>query len=290
MSFGCCTPPVSSRFLTFPQEEPLSREDFVTDNNLDPTNFNTIFSSINRQCKDLETKILQEKERPPEPAIPFRLPVATPKTSTRKRPLRDLPSRDTPKRLKVVELQPGGMNTPTQTRPHVTTSVDVEMLPPPFPTKTPSKRPGPFGENPTPSSSRQQLSVLRSNATGLKSPTRRSQDPGTPRVDPVTPSRRKSTRVEVAVPGSPSRTSRTPQQTRSEDLMDVDSQLDSPSSGDDEGVEEDMPLPRRYRPVFHDHDQWNSWDPQLRSDWQRGKALIQKRIALYGHPFEMSGS
>ncbi|KAK1232154.1 hypothetical protein PQX77_004702 [Marasmius sp. AFHP31] len=265
------------------QEEPLNQRDFVADNDLDSGNFKTIFSSIQHQCRNLEKKISLESERPPEPPAPFQLPVTTPKTSTRKRPLRELPSRDI-KRPKIVELEPVGMNTPTQTRSQTTASTDVEMLPPPFPTKTPSRRPGPFGENPTPSSSRQQLSDIRANATGSASPTRRPQVLlETPRAEPVTPSRRKSTRVDAAIPESPSRISRTPHQTRSEDVMDVD----SPSSEDEEDVE-DMPLPRRYRPVFRDRDQWNAWDPQLKSDCKRGKTLIQKRIELYGNPFEAS--
>ncbi|KAL0581323.1 hypothetical protein V5O48_000699 [Marasmius crinis-equi] len=277
------------------ENEPPDQQKFIIQNNLDHTNFAKLIAMLNRQCKGLEEKMQEEKARLPVPTMPFTLPSApptSPRKSPQKRPLRELPSRGSPKRPKLAE--PASEEPASQSQlPVVPPTDDVEMLPPSLPPKTPSKRLGPFGDAKTPSS--HQLLQLKARATGSESPSRRSQALhvrlDTPHTDHVTPSRRRSTRTDATRPQSPSRSLQTPEQSFAAELMDVDCPSDAPSSDEEEEVEvveEEIPLPRRFRPVFRDRQQWYNSDPLLSEDWKRAKKASQRRTERYGHPFGAS--
>ncbi|KAG7091043.1 hypothetical protein E1B28_010103 [Marasmius oreades] len=268
------------------EDKSLNKHEFADENQVDRGNLTAICSYLDRQCKNLRGSILEGTRSPSPTPIPSPLVVVTPRTSPRKsplkRPLRAVLSRPSPKKLRKSEPEPE----PESETP--VPSNDVEMLPP-LP-KTPSKRTSLFGEHITPSSSRQMLDIP-AHTTRNASPTRQPRralgsqsilPPSTP-AELFTPSRRKSARIEAAVSHSPLRAAKTPRKIRREDLMRVD--VDGTSSEDEE-AEIDLPLSRRFRPVFRDRKLWCGGDPQLRTDWEKIKKLSQRRVELYGPSVE----
>jgi hypothetical protein len=66
--------------------------------------------------------------------------------------------------------------------------------------------------------------------------------------------------------------------------MDVDANAEPPSSSDES--EDEIPPPRRFRPVYLDHKQWFSRDPRLNRIWKQAEKQKRDMVQLHGHPFE----
>ncbi|KAF9268682.1 hypothetical protein L218DRAFT_954130 [Marasmius fiardii PR-910] len=276
------------------EDKSSNKHHFADENQIDRGNFTKICSYLDHLCKDLKDEILENIYSPPSESIPSPVLVTTaprnsPRQSPLKRPLRAVLSRDSPKKPKIAEPEPESVEIPAVSNPPAPVG-DVEMLPPP---KTPSKRIRLFGETGT-SSSAHRILDMQARTTGITPQSQKTLEspsipqPRTP-AEPFTPSRRKSARIEAALSESPSKASKTLRKTHSEDLMDVDSAVDAPSS-EDEKAEFDPPTSRRFRPVFHDRKQWSCGDPQLRIDWEGARTTSQRRVELYGHLFRESRS
>jgi hypothetical protein len=231
------------------------------------------------------------------PTAASTLKVPPRSVSTKK--LRELPSKDSPKkRVEFVPQEPEIEEVVSKApAPPSTAEKDdkeeVEMAAPetprkrqklepstPLPVATPTRpvtRSSPVKPSvpSTPFSSR--IDALRGQVA--------SEAPHTPtKPKPKTPTRTStSTVVEVVL--TPVRRGRPPKNPRPATTpipMEVDNALDAPSSED----EEEEPRPRRFRPVYLESKQWYSRDRRLARIWKAAEKYKRGMVELYGHPLD----
>jgi hypothetical protein len=57
------------------------------------------------------------------------------------------------------------------------------------------------------------------------------------------------------------------------------------AADDSDGEEEFLPMPRHYRPMFADRQQWSARDPRAERDVAAVRRAAVKAEGLWGHPF-----
>ena len=62
--------------------------------------------------------------------------------------------------------------------------------------------------------------------------------------------------------------------------------LSQPSSELEESDVEELPPPRRFRPVYLESKQWNARDPRLAQIWKKAEMHKQALIKQCGHPLD----
>lgn len=162
-------------------------------------------------------------------------------------PIRELPSKDGPKTRQASDLQ----------KRKSRDVLDVER---------------PLPETPT----KKRKTDLSSSSAVLSKPIF-SPTPSSSRASiRVTPVRRPETTVpSINVPLSPLKQS----------LPVTNTTFDLPSSSEESDVD-DLPPPRRFRPVYLDCKQWNARDPRLARIWKKAEMHKQTLIQKCGHPLD----
>ncbi|THU80946.1 hypothetical protein K435DRAFT_972546 [Dendrothele bispora CBS 962.96] len=320
------------------EENQLDIETLAKQSEAKERTVNKICKFLDERCQSLRAKIDQDAKSKPKFVLPN---PTTPRRSPNKRPLRELPTRDSPKKPKVShevdtsnkeveedsrQVRRGSVASPSKVplpsssttspiksptkRVHVeipTVSVkrqsaspwitrddstsDVEMAPPDTPSK-PSRRTraSPTKPAPTAGSSRAIPDTLRTRTVDTVSPARKS-GPQT-RAPSPTPTPRHSPRKSrvVSTAPEPVKTSSPPKKLRqvnnsraaSEKMLVGD---DGDASSEDEEDELPEPVQKRFRPVFHDHRQWERGDPRVDDIYRQAELSRQKRVEVYGLPF-----
>ncbi|KAF4577244.1 hypothetical protein EYR36_005231 [Pleurotus pulmonarius] len=254
----------------------IDPDEFQERNEIDYDSYAYVINILKTKCKDLKFDLedewaamqrLQASSSTPSPVKPAHVSSPT-KSPSKKKALRELPSRDTKK--PEVGLFPA----PEAVAPSTPTS----------PTKRRKLDP------PT-----QSESVVEPSAvpTDLPNPSTRSI---TVRRQPVIAPPLAATSQDVATISTPRRqrssVSVPPKKLRGKEpeinivdgsAMDVDEGADSSSSRSDDG---DFLVLRRFRPVFLDHKQWYKRDPRLTRIWRTAEEHKESMEKLYGHPFE----
>ncbi|KAJ7078546.1 hypothetical protein B0H15DRAFT_804770 [Mycena belliarum] len=190
-------------------------------------------------------------------------PAKSASTSPRKsptKPLRELPTRDSPQKRKVTFPD-----------------ADDDLPMPDSPTKRPKLA------QPTASSSLITLESIREREMRTTrsmsgSPTKPGPAPSTPRRALRTYSRSPSKSQAAATPTRPVKL-----------LRQVDMELDTPAeppSSDASSDEDTTPPPRRrFRPIFRDQQQWAMRDPRLAKLARAAAEHHTRMVSLYGAPF-----
>ena len=131
-------------------------------------------------------------------------------------------------------------------------------------------------ESPLPETPRKRKRTdLSTNSTPLAKPVF-SRTPSSSRKAPMKMSPREPETaipsIEINVPLSPLKRS----------LPVTNTTLDQSSSSEESDVE-DLPPPRRFRPVYLDCKQWNARDPRLARIWKKAEMHKQVLIKQCGH-------
>ncbi|KAF9493626.1 hypothetical protein BDN71DRAFT_1450119 [Pleurotus eryngii] len=253
--------------------------EFQERNEIDYDNYAYIINILKTRCRDLKADLedewaamqrLQANCSSGSPAKPTRVSMSPTKSPSKKKALRELPSRDTKKHEAGLfsapeTIEPSSPTSPTKRR----------KLDPPIQSESvaePSASDAPV-DPPTPSTRsitiRRQPTVASPQATTSQAVATIS-----------TPRRQRS-----SVSASPSKKSRGREpevDVVDTSAMDIDEDAESSSSSDDG----DALVSCRFRPVFLDHKQWYRRDPRMARIWRTAEAHKEAMTKLYGHPFQ----
>lgn len=239
----------------------ISKDAFAKKHKVLRADFQSTHAALQRHGESTKRLIATELDRISRGLPPTQItatPTPSPRKSPTKKPLRVLPTRDSPQKRKTTVEGPVGD----------VEMADVETL------ETPTKKRKLDLSAPTPSSSRVTLDTVHHPSSSHKMPpmTPKSLFPSTPHHTQPPP----RTRAHTATLAEPA-------------AMDVDVAVDrvpSPIFSAVEDEEEDEEPPMRFRPVFLDHEQWNRRDPRLEVGRKRAEAYGRAMVERYGHPFE----
>ncbi|KAF4590219.1 hypothetical protein EYR40_009384 [Pleurotus pulmonarius] len=256
----------------------IDPDEFQERNEIDYDSYAYVINILKTKCKDLKFDLedewaaiqrLQASSSTASPVKPTQVSLSPTKFPSKKKVLRELPSRDTKK--PEVGLFPA---TETVAPSTPTSPTKRRKLDPPIQPESvvePSVAPA---DLPTPST--RSITVRRQPAIAPP-PAATAQDVATI----STPRRQHS-----SVSASPSKKSRGKEPEANivdSSAMDVDEGAESSSSPSDDG---DVLVLRRFRPIFLDHKQWYRRDPRMARIWRTAEAHRETMAKLYGHPFE----
>ncbi|KDQ25704.1 hypothetical protein PLEOSDRAFT_1106608 [Pleurotus ostreatus PC15] len=256
----------------------IQSAEFLEKNEIDYDSYAYIINILKTRCRDLKADLEDEwaamqrlqASSSGSPAKPTQVSLSPTKSPSKKKALRELPSRDTKKH--EVALFPAAETVAPSTP---TSPAKRRKLDPPVRSETaaePSASDVPV-DPPTPST--RSITIRRQPAIAPP-PATTSQDVAT-----ISTPRRQRSSVSVS-PSKKSRGKEPEVDVVDTSAMDVDEDAESSSPSDDG----DVLVSRRFRPVFLDHKQWYRRDPRMARIWRTAEAHKEAMTKLYGHPFE----
>ncbi|KAG5652264.1 hypothetical protein H0H81_005617 [Sphagnurus paluster] len=231
-------------------KNPATQQEFVSDQQISSKIFTKLLNKITGCCSSVKSRIQAEIKAKRSPAKPIAM---TPRQTLKKqKPLRILPSKDSPTKRKIAEL-PVEQSSDDE-------AAETLIL------DTPSKK--------------QKSTSPTKASTRLISPTKL-----------VFPPVASSSRTTVDPPRTSHGNTSMPQPSATlqggENLMDVDEDGENPfnvASRDKEGkhAPDDEQPRRRFRPVYLDHKQWYGVDKRVKRLWKQSEKYKKMMVESHG--------
>ncbi|KAH7905447.1 hypothetical protein BJ138DRAFT_1164751 [Hygrophoropsis aurantiaca] len=248
------------------------RETLLLENyNVNKTAFRTLYKTIDKSCEAIADMINEEMTRrqASRPSASQSKPSLSPKKSPSKPSLKG-------KSIELTPSKPTGQKRVIIARSRAQDFDDDTSFP-----DTPTKK----RKLDSPSKSITSSSPRKRTAVDTPSSTT-SYHLAMNGVNGASGNREESLSSKIAPPSfmSPIPGPSTPRKTRNHSTLPVEKSGDRDLEETDNAREQ--LLPRRFRPIFLEQQQWCNRDPKIQHIWKQADEHKSQMMALYGHPFE----